>query len=301
MPKVVVGLLHEGQEFQQLQARDARDAAARLELEVEIVFAEGHAVVQIQQLFGHIHAPEERRPAAIVVEAAIAEGLERVARNAVNVGIGWILVNVRASYIDELRQAHPEVPIAMVGADQREVGRIQGQQVRALVGAKGSGLVVLGPADASATVDRLDGLRETLGPAFELRSVNGDWTVASGERAVTTWLRLKTTEAFHPDIVVSQNDAMAEGALQALASHRKEWAGLPCLGCDGLPEGGMKRVTERKLAATVVTPPNTGKALELVAGWLRTRQRPPREVLLAPRSFPPEAELVRPGGSAPRA
>ncbi|HEY8265770.1 MAG TPA: hypothetical protein VIG03_04295, partial [Steroidobacteraceae bacterium] len=133
MPKVVVGLLNEAQEFQQLQAKDARESAARLGLEVEVLFSEGHAVVQIQQLFGHIHAPAERRPAAIVVEPAITEGLERVARNAVKVGIGWILVNMRSAYLEPLRAAHPDVPIGMVGTDQREVGRIQGRQCRSLL------------------------------------------------------------------------------------------------------------------------------------------------------------------------
>jgi hypothetical protein len=68
MAKIVVALLNEDQEFQQVQAQDARDAARRLGLEVEVHFAQGHAVVQIQQLFKHIHAPAEARPLAIVVE-----------------------------------------------------------------------------------------------------------------------------------------------------------------------------------------------------------------------------------------
>lgn len=301
MTKVLVGLLNAEQEFQQLQARDAHEAGTRLGLDVDVAFAEGHAVVQIQQLFERIHAPEEKRPAAIVVETATADGLERVARNAVKAGIGWILVNVRAAYVDELREASPALPIGMVGTDQREVGRIQGRQVRALVGARGSALVVQGPANAWATTDRLEGLKETLGSGFELRAVNGDWTEASGERAVASWLRLKTNEAFRPDVVVAQNDSMAAGARRALASGRKEWgAALPFLGCDGLPAGGQKMVAERRLAATVVTPPNTGRALELVAAFLRTKQPVPREVLLAPSSFPPEAQLAPRGAPAQR-
>lgn len=301
MSRVLVGLLNPEQEFQQLQAREAREAAGRLGLEVEAAFAE-HAVAQIQQLFSRIHAPEAERPAAIVVETATAEGLERVARNAVKAGVGWILLNVRAAYVDELREASSGLPIAMVGADQRQVGRIQGRQVRALVGGHGAGLVVQGPANASATADRMEGLKETLATGFELRSVNGEWTEASGERAVAGWLRLKTNEAFRPDVVVSQNDAMAIGARRALAAGRREWTSLPFLGCDGLPEGGLKMVADGRLAATVVTPPNTGRALELVADWLKRKQQPPREVLIAPSSHPPETQLTsRSGGPAGRA
>jgi ABC-type sugar transport system substrate-binding protein len=291
MPRVVVALLTAEQEFQQLQAKDARDAAARLGLDVDVAFAEGHAVVQIQQLFRHIHAAEAERPAAIVVEAATGEGLARVARNAVGAGIGWILVNTRVTYVDELRAAHPDLLIAMLGTDQKEVGRIQGRQCRSLLPGGGHLLCVQGPADSTVTADRLAGLKEALGAGFEVRGLNGDWTEGSGAKAVTAWLRLKTAEAFTPDMVVSQNDSMAAGARKALRDHRAEWASLPFLGCDGLPEGGQRMVARGELAATVVTPSNTGPALEIVARWLQTREIPPREVLLPPRSHPPEDRL----------
>jgi ABC-type sugar transport system substrate-binding protein len=296
MPKVVVALLTAEQEFQQLQAKDARDTASRLGLDVEVVFAEGHAVVQIQQLFRHIHAPEGGRPAAILVEAATAEGLERVARNAVGAGIGWLLVNTRVAYVDELRRAHPALPIAMIGSDHREVGRIQGRQCRALLGEGGHVLSVQGPADSTVTHDRFEGLKETLGSRFEVRGLNSDWTEGGGEKAVVSWLRLKTAEAFRPDVVACQNDTMAAGARRALLQHRREWGSLPFLGCDGLPEGGQKMVADGRLAATVITPSNTGPAVELVARWLRTSETPPREVLLTPRSHPPE-DRIRPQGS----
>jgi ABC-type sugar transport system substrate-binding protein len=293
MPKLVVALLDAAQEFQQLQASDAREAAARLALEVQVDFAEGHAVVQIQQLFKAIHAAPAERPLAIVVEPVTGEGLERVARNAVKAGIGWVLVNAEVAYLDELRAAHPELPIAIVGTDQREAGRIQGRQVRALAKGGGRVLCVQGPQDAAASLRRLDGLSEALGPGYELRGINADWTEAGGQRAVGSWLRLKTAEAFRPDVVVCQNDAMAIGARQALRENRPDWRSLPLLGCDGLPEGGQKQVAQGLLAGTVVTPSNTGPALELVVRWLRTKQQPPREVLLAPRSHPPEDRIAQ--------
>ena len=296
MAKVVVALLNADQEFQQLQAKDARETGARLDLDVEVAFAEGHAVVQIQQLFKHIHAPEADRPAALVVEAATGEGLERVARNATKAGIGWIVVNAQASYVDELRKAHPGLPIAMLGSDQSEVGRIQGRQCRALLPGGGHVLCVQGPADSAATIGRFGGLKEALGTGFEVRGLNGDWTESSGEKAVVSWLRLKTADAFRPDVVACQNDSMALGARKALRAQRPEWSLVPFLGCDGLPEGGQKMVADGVLAATIVTPSNTGPALEVVARWLRTKHVPPREVLLSARSHPAEERIRLAGG-----
>jgi ribose transport system substrate-binding protein len=291
-PRVVVALLSEEQEFQVMQAADAREAAARLGLEVQVLYAEGHAVVQIQQLFRYIHAPQEDRPAAIVVEATTAEGLERVARNALQAGIGWVLINTSAAYVDHLRREHADLPVAMVSADQREVGRIQGRQCRALLPKGGRVLCVQGPADSTVTRGRLEGMQEALGRAYDVHTLNGDWTEAGGEKAVASWLRLKTTETLPPDVVASQNDLMAAGARRALQEHRREWAGVPFLGCDGLREGGQRLVDEGQLAATVIVSSNTGPALELVATWLRTRHAPQRELLLAPRSYPSETQLA---------
>jgi len=76
-----------------MQAADARAAGQRTGLDVELVFCENNAIQQIQQLYSFIHAPEERRPAALVVETVTAEGMERVARNALKAGMKgeWFL------------------------------------------------------------------------------------------------------------------------------------------------------------------------------------------------------------------
>src|SRR4029077_18551261 len=126
------------QEFQRLQALDAQEAAARHGLGVEVVFADNNAIEQIQQLFKYIYRPEAERPAAIVVQTVTGEGLERVARNAVQSGIGWVLLNRRVPDRDDLRRKHPRLPIASVGTDQIEIGRIQGRQFRALLPSGGA-------------------------------------------------------------------------------------------------------------------------------------------------------------------
>jgi len=292
-----VSLLSEEQDFQVMQAADAREVGARLGLDVEVVFAEGQAVVQSQQLLKAVHAPEGERPVAIVVEPTVGEGFERVARNATRAGIGWFLVDIHVSYVDQLRTVHPALPVAMIGADHVEIGRIQGRQCRALLPEGGRVLNVRGPEDSTVTYQRAEGLDEVLGEGFEVRVLNGNWSAKSGDKAVMTWLRLKTAEPFQPDVVAAQNDLMALGVRRAFTTNRPDWANIPYLGCDGLPEGGQKQVNEGAYAATVIAPSNTGPALEWVVRWLENGELPPREVIMSPTSYPPVADLQPWGAS----
>jgi ribose transport system substrate-binding protein len=290
--KIVVSLIMKDQEFQQLQAADASRAAARLGLEVEVLFAENNAVLQIQQLFRFVHAPEPERPAAIVTETVTGEGLERVARNAVRAGIAWVLVNRKVPYLDALRQERPELATFMLSTDQEEIGRIQARQFRSLLPKGGSLLYIQGPSDTSAAQDRLRGAEQGLrGSNIRMKIVNGDWTELSAERAVSSWLKLKSSEGFRFEVVGSQNDSMAVGARRAVQALRGRASGVRFTGCDGLAEGGCRLVDQGTLAATIVVPSNTGPALERLADWIRTGQVPPRDVLLEPHSYPDETTI----------
>lgn len=293
--KVVLSLLSDQQEFQLMQAAAARESAARAGLELEALFADNNSIVQVHQLFKHIHAPEGERPRAIIVETVTGEGLERVARNAAAAGIGWILLNRTVSYLDTLRQQRSELPIASVSVDNLEVGRIQGRQLRVLLPKGGRVLYLQGPADTSAAKDRLAGAQKALeSGGIELRILNGDWTEGGAERTLNTWLRLKTSEGLEPAAVCAQNDAMAIGARRALAAQRPDWKGILFTGCDGLPNGGLRLVQSGELVATIVTPPPAGPAVTLVARAIAGERVAP-ELRLQPRSHPAEEELARRG------
>jgi ribose transport system substrate-binding protein len=295
MLRLVASFLSRDQEFQILQAEDAQAAASRHGLEIEVLFADLNAVEQIQQLFRFIHLPRERRPAAIVVETVTGEGLERVARNAAQAGIGWVLLNRKVAYLEELRARYPDLPLSTVGTDQVEVGRLQGRQLRALLPKGGPVLYLQGPPDTSVAQERLRGAQE-IGGDLDLKVLAGRWTAASGEKAVHSFLRLKTSMGFVPRVVAAQNDAMALGAGRAVAGlddpeRKKEWGSAVYTGCDGLPDGGQRLVREGVLAATVVTPSNAGPAIDVVAEALRTGQPAPAEVTLQPVSLPDITEI----------
>jgi len=90
---------------------------------------------------------------------------------------------------------------------------------------------------------------------------------------------------------------MAIGARKALqeqadASVRERWLNLPFTGCDGLPKTGQEFVRRGVLAATVVVPPNTTLALEVLSKAYAQGTQPPEVTLTVPSSLPRIEELA---------
>jgi ribose transport system substrate-binding protein len=285
--RIVVCLTSAEQEYQALQGEDARSAGRRLAATVEVLFADDNAVLQIQQLFRFVHAPLAERPAAIVLHTRVPDGLERVARNAARAGIGWLLLNRTAPYLESLRAEHPALAIAAITTDHVQIGRIQARQLQQLRPEARHVLYLQGPAGASAARLRLEGFEgASRGRGLELKVLNGEWTDTSAEKAVTAWLRLKTAELFVPEAVVCQNDNMARGTRRVLELLRPEWARAPFLGCDGLPASGRRDVDEGRLSATVTIPSCAGPAVEIALRWQRDGGVPPAETVLPPAPYP---------------
>ena len=282
--KVVVSLLAKEQEFQALQAADATAAANRNGFDLEIVFAKNNSRLQIEQLYHYIHLSS--KPVALVVQTVAGDGLPQVARAAATAGLGWVLLNRDVDYIEALQREHAKLPIGTVTVDQVGIGRIQGQQIRKMLPRGGNALYIEGPVDTSAARGRRKGVDDTIaGTAINLKSLNGDWSEVSAERAVLRWLELSATRDYELALIAAQNDAMASGARTAIATARPEWLSVPFLGCDGLTEGGQKLVREGKLAATVVLPPTSGAAINMIAAHERAGAKETR-IVLTPKAYP---------------
>jgi ABC-type sugar transport system substrate-binding protein len=291
--KLVASFFTREQEYQALQSADLRKTAEGCGFEVEILDAEHNGVLQVQQLFRFIHAPAEERPFALVVQTQVPDGLERVARNAAGAGVGWVFLNRAVPYLESLRREHAELALSSVTTDHAEIGRIQARQYRALLPGGGLVLYLQGPPSQAAQ-ERLAAAQDGVkGAGIELKVITGEWTEASGEGAVKAWLRLKTSDLFEPDVVGSQNDAMALGAQKALRIHRPEWADVPYTGCDGLVDGGQRLVKIGQLSATIVVPSCGGPAVELLDRAFETGRPVPPSVVVPPLSFPPIEDLHR--------
>jgi inositol transport system substrate-binding protein len=273
-------------------AENAREAARRRGFTLTTHFSENQAIEQIQSLYATLRLPEEQRPNAIFVMPVHDQSLERVARAAAGAGIAWICLHRATGDLVALRRQFPTVPIALVGPDQDEIGRLHGRQLLSLLPRGGQVLYVQGRHDNLSTQQRAARTREVIdGSSVEIAAViDGDWGTAEAERAVSRWLRL-IGPGTPIDVVVCQNDAMAIGARRALQEvagllNRPDLAQLPVLGCDGLPDVGRKLVDTGELAGTVILPSPAITAIDTLVQALETLRMPPVQVLLAPQAYP---------------
>ena len=301
MSKTTISLFvaDETNEHQQLVLADARRAAENAGLTLETGSADNQITVQIRQVYSAINKDPARRTRAIIIMPVRDNSLNRVANDAAKAGIGWICLHRRMDYLDELRQSFPDLPLATVGPDQMEIGRIQARQFRAILPKGGHVLYVKGNLANSSSQLRLSGLMEGLeGSGIDARdTLSGNWTTEDAERVVEGWLRMVLSGSSRLDLIGCQNDAMAVGARNALESvssylRRPEIARIPVTGVDGLPGRGQKLVNDGALAATVIVPSSGVPAIQLVVQAILKKEQTPREISLQPLSYPDEPTLA---------
>jgi ribose transport system substrate-binding protein len=286
--RVILSLPDEENAYQKMQAAEARTTARRLRQELELLDCKGNSIEQVQALAKAIHADPPAK--AVLVEplsthmfGSISSLIESTAPK----GVGWFILNADNLSIETLRSAHPKIALTSVCSDQVEIGRVQGRQIQRLLRPGAHVLCVNGRQASAVVEERERGLKEMLGTAYRVTTVDAQWTEESACLAVTRWLQLKLWERTPIDAIAAQDDVMAKGARDALrALPGNPMARVKVLGIDGVPEYGQRLVRERVLDATVIQRSNAGPALEGVAQWLSRGERPPARVLLPIESYP---------------
>lgn len=294
----VVSLTNNDNDYQQEQAAAAQKAAQRLGVDAKIVHANNDALAQSQQLLHYIQDSSVQRPDAIMFEPAGGTAFPQVARAAVAAGIGWVVLNHEVEYIAELRRSF-KVPIFAISSDHEEIGAIQGKQFAALLPNGGSILYIEGPANSSAAKDRTRGMNRTKPANIQVKTMRANWTEESSYRTVSSWLRLRTSQESHVDLVGAQDDSMAIGAKRAFSeiaeADRGRWMKIPITGCDGMPKTGQMWVRGGTLAATIFIRPNTDLAIEMLVEAFRSGAVLPERKVTEPESVPSLAELAASG------
>lgn len=294
MLNVLVSLITDDNDYQLEQAASAQAAALKLGARVQVIYSGNDAVQQTQQILTFIQDPS-KRPDAILAEP-VGTGMAQIAKAAVDAGIAWGLINTEVDYITQLRQ-RALVPVFSIVSDHETIGTIQGQQIAAFLGEQGVVLYLEGPLREVAKL-RSKGMLATKPSGVTVKTLRGDWTQQSGYHAVKSWLALSTSRQLQVGMIACQNDDMAMGARRAFeelgdAREREQWLSLPFTGCDGVPKSGQEWVRQRKLSATVISPPIVGDALQLLSNAISAGSQPPERTLVAPSSFPALKELQK--------
>src|ERR1700686_3124198 len=292
----LVSLTNNDNDYQQEQAAAAEKTARRLGVEVKIIHANNDAVAQSQQLLHYVQDSTVTRPDAILFEPAGGTAFPQVARAAAAAGIGWVVLNHEVDYILELRRNF-KVPVFAISSDHEGVGRIQGQQFGALLPNGGSILYIEGPANSSAAKERSVGMLKTKPTNIQVKTMRANWTEESAYRTVSSWLRLRTSQESHVDLVGAQDDSMAMGARKVFSeiaeSERARWMKIPITGCDGMPKTGQAWVRNGTLAATIFIRPNTDLAIEMLVEAFTSGAALPECKITEPESVPSLRDLAK--------
>jgi ribose transport system substrate-binding protein len=286
----ILSLTNNDNDYQIEQATAAQEAAQRLGVELQILYSDNDAINQSQQLLKVIQSSSDSHPDGILFEPVGGTALPQVARAAGVAGIGWAVLNREVDYLAELRKAY-RIPAFCVTSNHEEIGRIQGLQMGILLPEGGSALYIQGPSESLAAKQRTAGMYETKPSEVQVKLMKAQWTEASAQRTVSSWLRLSTSHQTRIDAVVAQDDSMAMGARKAFeempeGEARERWLSLPFLGCDGLPNSGQVWVRRGLLTATVFIPPNAGKALEMLAHAIQAGTMPTDQTFTTAVSYP---------------
>lgn len=180
-----------------------------------------------------------RRVDAIILNPLDKAGLGRSVDNIKDAGIYLVEVN---TYTTNDRYD------VYVGSNEEEAGRIQGRWIESNLGTSGNVAVLYGVMGHSGQIGRFDGLKEALLDKYPdwnlIADMTGNWLRSEGLRITEDWLQ---TYGSRIDVIASQNDEMAMGALQAV---EKSGMDIPVLGIDASPDA-IQLVIDGRLALTV--------------------------------------------------
>jgi ABC-type sugar transport system substrate-binding protein len=292
---IALWLVDAANEFQQMLKAEADGVCRKAGVGLTVHFSGYDAAAQVREIRAAI--ARSPRADAFLVMGTRDRGLGAYVRQAAREGVAWFFLNGVEDDLAAIRKDHPTAVIAVVTADERETGRIQGRQFRALVPHGRLVLYVQGGTQSFVARERTAGVLEaTKGAPFEVALIEGGWDPAVAREHIRRWLSIVAQGTAFPDLVACQNDPLALAALEALqdlaeATGRSELARIPVTGCDGTPKMGQRLVREGTIKATVVLPPWAGVAAQQAADLLLKGQTPPPVTLLKATSFPPEKDL----------
>jgi inositol transport system substrate-binding protein len=149
---------------------------------------------------------------AIIVNPVDTSATAAITKAAADAGVPMVYVNRLPA---DLNKLGPKA--AVVASDEKESGTFETQQICKLLGGKGDILVIEGQLSNQAAVQRTADIHDVIAtPECKgmkiIAEQTAEWDRTKGQNLMTNWL----SKGMKFDAVISNNDEMAIGALQAM-------------------------------------------------------------------------------------
>jgi inositol transport system substrate-binding protein len=165
---------------------------------------------------------------AIIVNPVDTDATVAMSELAAGAGIPLVYVNREPVNVDKLPDNQ-----AFVASDERESGTLEMQEVCKLMGGKGKILVLMGELSNQAARQRTKDVHDVIATdackgISIVEEQTGNWSRTQGNDLMTNWL----SAGMEFDAVVSNNDEMALGAIQALKAANTDMSKMIVGGVD---------------------------------------------------------------------
>ena len=149
---------------------------------------------------------------AIIVNPVDTSATAAITKAAAEAGVPLVYVNREPIDVDKLGSK-----AAFVASNEAESGMLETKEICKLLGGKGNILVIEGQLSNQAAVQRTKDIHEVISaPDCQgikiIAEQTGNWDRTQGQNLMTNWL----SKGMKFDAVVSNNDEMAIGAIQAM-------------------------------------------------------------------------------------
>ncbi len=170
---------------------------------------------------------------AIIVNAVDTDATPKITKMVTAAKIPLVYVNRKPVDFDKLPAG-----VAVVASDEKQSGTLQARQVCKLLGGKGDLLVLMGELSNESARARTKDIEEVIATkdCSGMKIVDkreGKWSRTQGQDITMNWLSSGTKF----DAIVSNNDEMAIGAINALKAARKLTPKTVVAGIDATPDG----------------------------------------------------------------
>lgn len=170
---------------------------------------------------------------AIIVNAVDTDATPKITKMVTAAKIPLVYVNRKPVDFDKLPAG-----VAVVASDEKQSGTLQARQVCKLLDGKGDILVLMGELSNESARARTKDIEDVIATkdCSGMKIVDkreGKWSRTQGQDITMNWLSSGTKF----DAIVSNNDEMAIGAINALKAARKLTPKTVVAGIDATPDG----------------------------------------------------------------